>query len=145
LENSETEVVLDTDVIIDRLKRKPDPTATQLSHRIQKGRLAACTTTISAFELYRGARLAPDKRIPQVRGILSYVNCLALDEVAANTASEISVILEEEGESIQIRDLFIGAIARTSRSPLVTKNVEHFRRTPDLEVVTPSNLLRKMK
>jgi len=72
------------------------------------------------------------------------VNCLALDEVAANTASEISVILEREGELTEIRDLFIGAIARTPRLPLVTKNVEHFRRIPDLNVVTPSDLLRRM-
>jgi len=141
----ETEVILDTDVIIDHLKKKPDPTATQLFHRIQKGKLVACTTAISAFELYRGARLAPepDKRIPQVRGILSYVNCLAFDEVAANTASEISVMLEREGELMKIRNLFIGAIARTSRLPLVTKNVEHFKRIPDLDAVAPSDLLRK--
>ena len=67
----ETEVILDADVIIDHLKKKPDPTATQLFHRIQKGRLRACTTSISAFELYRGARLAPepDKRMPEVKGI----------------------------------------------------------------------------
>jgi len=46
---------------------------------------------------------------------------------------------------IEVRDLFIGAIARTSQLPLVTKNTEHFRRIPDLDVVTPSDLLKKMK
>jgi len=119
----ETDVILDTDVIIDYLKKKPDPTATQLFHRIKEGRLTAHTTSISAFELYRGARLAPqpEKRMLEVKGILWTV-FLHFDEAAANTASEISVALEKKGELIEVRDLFIGAIARTSRLPLVTKN-----------------------
>jgi len=143
----ETEVILDTDVIIDHLKKKPDPMATQLFHRIKEGRLTARTTSISAFELYRGARLAPqpEKRRLEVKGILWIMTCLYFDEAAANTASEISVALERKGELIEVRDLFIGAIARNSRLPLVTKNIEHFRRIPDLDVVTPSDLLKKMK
>jgi len=143
----ETEVIIDTDVIIDHLKKKPDPTATQLFHRIKERRLTARTTSISAFELYLGARLAPqpEKRRLEVKGILWIMNCLHFDEAAANTASEISVALEMKGELIEVRDLFIGAIARTSRLPLVTKNIEHFRRIPDLDVVTPSDLLKKMK
>ena len=143
----ETEVILDTDIIIDHLKKKPDPTATQVFHAIQTGDLRAYTTSISAFELYRGARLAPepDRRITEVKALLSHVNCLALDEGAANTASEISVTLGSRGESIEVRDLFIGAIARTSRLPLITRNVKHFRRIPDLRIVAPSNLLGRIK
>ncbi len=142
-----TEVILDTDVIIDHLKKKPEPMVTQLFHRIKEGKLTARTTSISAFELYRGARLAPhpEKRRLEVRGILWIITCLHFDEVAANTASEIWVALERKGELIEVRDLFIGAIARTSRLPLVTKNTEHFRRIPDLDVVTPSDLLKKIK
>lgn len=70
---------------------------------------------------------------------------LHLDEAAADKASEISVALERRGESIEVRDLSIGAIARTSRLPLVTKNIEHFRRIPNLDMVTPSDLLKKVK
>lgn len=143
----EIEVILDTDVIIDYLKRKPDATATRLFDGIKEGRLVAHTTPITAFELYRGARLAPepDEKIIEVKGILTTVSCLRFDDVAANTASEISVTLERKGELVEVRDLFIGAIARTSRLPLVTKNIAHFKRIPDLDLVIPSDLLRGMK
>jgi predicted nucleic acid-binding protein len=143
----ETEVILDTDVIIDHLRKKPDPTATKLFHMINEGRLTARTTSMSAFELYRGARLAPEpeKRMLEAKGIFRTVDCLPFDEAAANTASEISITLERKGESVEIRDLFIGAVARTSRLPLVTKNTEHFGRIPELTVITPSDLLEKIE
>ena len=143
----EARVVLDTDVVIDYLKRAPDPTVSKLFDRIREGRLRAYTTSVTAFELYRGARRAPDphKRMLEIRSILTFVVCLNYDEAAANAASDISVTLEQEGIPIEIRDIFIGAIARTSGFPLVTKNVEHFRRIPDLRVIKPSDLLRQIK
>ena len=140
-------VVLDTDIVIDYLKRRSDPTASRLFDRIREGRLIAYTTSITAFELYRGARRAPDpnKRMLEIRSILTFVGCLNYDEAAASVASDISVTLERKGIPIEIRDIFIGAIARTSGFPLVTKNVEHFRRIPDLRVIKPSDLLGQIK
>jgi len=140
-------VILDTDVIIDHLRKKPDPAATRLFHMIKDGRLAAHTTSISAFELYRGAALAPEpnKRTLEAKVILWTVTCLPFDEASADRASEISFELEREGELVEVRDLFIGAIARASRLPLVTKNIQHFRRISRLSVIAPSDLLRKMK
>lgn len=141
----ETEVILDTDIIIDYLKKKPDPKAAQVFHRIETRRLRAFTTSISAFELYRGARLAPepDRRMAEIKGLLSCVNSLALDEDAAKIASEISVTLEKRGELLDIRDLLIGAIAKASGLPLLTRNIRHFRRIPDLRVMSPYEFLRK--
>jgi len=140
-------VILDTDVIIDYLKRKPDPAASRLFDRIGERKVIAYTTPITAFELYRGARLAPepDKKMLEVKAILTAVSCLRFDEVAANEASEISVTLERRGEVIEVRDLFIGAVARTSRLPLLTRNIEHFKRIPGLDLVTPSDLLRRAR
>jgi len=143
----ENEVILDTDIIVDYLRKKPDLVATRLFHRIGEGRIKAHTTSISAFELYRGARLSPDPedKLLAVKSLIWTLSCLALDEAAANLASEISVALQRKGESIEIRDLFIGAVAKTARLPLATKNVGHFKRIPDLDTMTPSDLLKRMK
>jgi len=73
------------------------------------------------------------------------VSCLPLDETAANVASDICVFLEKKGELIEIRDLFIGAITKKADLPLVTKNIAHFKRVPDIEVITPNDLMRTLK
>jgi len=130
----ENKVILDTDIIIDYLKKKPDPVATKLSYRIREGRIKAHTTSISAFELYRGARLSPDPedKLLAVKSLIWTLSCLALDEAGANLASEISVALQRKGESIEVRDLFTGTVARTARLPIATKNIEYFKRIPNL-------------
>lgn len=139
----EIEVVLDTDVIIDYLKRSPDPVAVEIFQKIRKGKLVTYMTSITAFELYRGARLSPqpDVKIKEVKGLQFYINVLPYDEAAADAASEISVRLEKQGEPIDMRDLFIGAIARTVKKTLTTRNVAHFQRIPDLRVILPEDLV----
>jgi len=146
LEDLETEVILDTDVIVDHLKRKPEPTATRIFHEIKTGKLVAHMTSITVFELYRGAKLAPkpEEKVGHIEAILTYVNCLPFDETGANIASDIGVFLEKKGEPIEIRDLFIGAITKKAGLPLVTKNIAHFKRVPDIEVITPHDLIRKL-
>jgi len=138
--------MLDTDVIIDHLKRKPETTATQIFHEIKTERLFAHTTSITIFELYRGAKLAPkpEEKVGHIKAILNYVGCLSLDEKVASVASDIWVSLEKKGELIEIRDLFIGAITKNAGLPIVTKNVVHFKRIPSLEVITPHDLMRTL-
>jgi len=140
----EVEVVLDTDVIINYLKKRPDPVATQIFHDVKEGRLAAHMTSITAFELYRGARLSPnpERRIEEVRALQGYISVLPFDEVAAYVASEACVILEKLGEPVEMRDLFIGASAKVAGFPLTTGNVTHFQKIPGLSVITPQDLLR---
>lgn len=144
MEDLETKVILDTDIIIDHLKRKPETTATRIFHEIKTEKLVAHTTSITIFELYRGARLAPkpEEKVGHIEAILNYVDCLPLDETAANVASDICVFLEKKGELIEIRDLFIGAITKNAGLPLVTKNIAHFERIPGLEVITPHDLMK---
>lgn len=145
MENLEIEVVLDTDVIIDYLKKEPNPHAVHIFRKIKTGKLNAYMTSITAFELYHGARLSPqpDVKMEEVKGLQWYIKVLPYDEAAANTASEVSVSLEKKGELIDIRDLFIGAIAKTINKPIITSNITHFQRIPALTVIHPKELSRK--
>jgi len=142
VENLENEVILDTDVIIDFLKKKPEPEALRIFHQIRTGKLTAKITSITAFELYRGARLSPNPKqsMGDIKTLGGYMNILPFDEKSADTASEICIYLEKQGEPIEVRDLFIGAIAKTKDTLLITRNVTHFQRIPGLKLMTPENL-----
>lgn len=146
MEDLEVGVILDTDVVIDYLKRKPDRVATEIFHKIKVGKLSAKLTSISTFELYRGARLSPEpkEKVEEVKAILHYVKGLPFDEAAADLASEMSISLERMGEPIEIRDLFIGALTRSVGLTLVTRNITHFKRLPNLKITTPQDLLRRL-
>ncbi len=139
-------MILDTTVIIDYLKRKPEPEAFQIFRQIKSGRVSAATTSISAFEVYRGSRLSPEpeQRFAEVQALFAYMPCLPFDKQAAEVASEISVTLGTRGETIEIRDLLIGAIAKAKKLPLVTSNVAHFSRIAELQVKTPAEFLAQL-
>ncbi|MBI4257622.1 MAG: type II toxin-antitoxin system VapC family toxin [Thaumarchaeota archaeon] len=139
----ETQAILDTTVIIDHLKRRPTPEANQIFHEINSGTLRASTTSITAFEIYRGARKAPhpEDRLAEAEALLTHLPCLPFDKDAAKSASEITATLEKKGLAIEIRDLLIGAIAKLHEQPLVTSNTKHFTRIPSLKVMSPKELL----
>jgi len=142
----ESEVILDTDVIIDYLKRKPDPQALRVFQAVKTGKLTARMTSVTVFELCRGARLSPhpERGLEQVKSLQFYINVLPFDQETADEASEICVSLEKKGEPIEIRDLFIAATARIYGIALATRNVKHFEKIPDLQAVTPRDLLKEL-
>jgi predicted nucleic acid-binding protein len=43
--------------------------------------------------------------------------------------------LRDAGRLIGTNDLWIACTAKAAEVPIVTRNVEHFRRVPDLEVI----------
>jgi len=139
-------VILDTDVIIDYLKRRPDPDSKNVFHAIKMEKLTAHMTSITVFELCRGARLSPEpeRALEEVKVLQGYLNVLPFNGETAETASEICVSLEKKGEPLEIRDLFIGATARTHGFPLTTRNIKHFERIPGLQAITPCNLLNQL-
>jgi predicted nucleic acid-binding protein len=142
VEDLESEVTIDTDVIIDYLRRKPDPEAKRLFHAVKANKLTAHMSSITVFELCRGAILSPEpeRRLEEVKVLQSYVNVLPFSGETADKASEICVSLERRGEPLEVRDLFIAASAMIRGVPLITRNVSHFKRIPEIRVITPSDL-----
>jgi tRNA(fMet)-specific endonuclease VapC len=69
---------------------------------------------------------------------LSVVESFELLPVTRKTAehyAEITSFLRNEGRLIGANDLWIAAAAREQQFPLVTDNVEHFGRVPDIQVI----------
>ena len=133
MEEVETSVVLDTDVLVSDLRGK-----TSILKELE-GKDPA-TTVVNAFELFHGAYKSEvsSANIAATRGLLESLRLLGLSAKAAERAGEVLAETQNAGQTIEIRDLLIGCIAREDGMSLLTNNLKHFRRIPGLRVVDAS-------
>ena len=117
--------IADTDVLIDYLAGKGEADAVE---RLL-GRGALRTTVISRFELLSGAKNA--KQLARLVQLLRAVPSLALDDTAADAASEI---LERSGYPIAMADSLIAGIVTSNGGTLLTRNRRHFERVPGIRL-----------
>jgi len=128
-------VILDTDVLIDFLRNKPDARA--MVAEMEK-KLMIATTTVNVYELFFGAHKSnqKEKSLQATRMLLLRLPILPLTSKAAETAGHLKAVLEAEGQSIGLGDVFIAAIALTKGYGLVTRNVDHFRKIEGLSIIS---------
>ncbi len=140
-----THMCLDTDVLIDYL-RKPLPEVKRLMECVFEKKLTACITSVNAFEVWFGAFLAPEKaKLAQcTEAFLSQMEVVNFDYESAVEAGHVLADLRKRGEPIEMRDLFVGCICKVSDTPLVTRNVKHYRRIRGLKVLTPEQTLKTL-
>jgi len=94
------------------------------------------TTTITACELYRGAYKSRDreKEVAKVSGILRSVKLLTLTNESCMFFGQLSSHPELTAQPLSDLDLLIASIVLTTNETLVTKNVRHFSRVPNLKL-----------
>ena len=90
------------------------------------------TTVISRFELLSGAK--NPKQLARLIQLLEAVPSFALDETAADAASEIRRSLERAGHSIGMADSLIAGIVIGNGGALLTRNRRHFERVPGIRL-----------
>jgi len=132
-----TRVCLDTDVLIDYL-RKPSPEIKRIMKCILEKKLNACITSINAFEIWFGAYLAPEKAqlARCTEDFLGQMEVVDFDYASAMEAGRVLADLRKRGEPIEIRDLFVGCICKVSGMSLITRNMKHYKRIRGLKVLT---------
>lgn len=125
--------VLDTDACVDLL-REPGETLPLVRPLEEQGPLLVTAPTVQ--ELYEGAHRADDAagETRRVARFLSSLEVLPHDEATAEAAGALAATLLEDGAPIGDVDTAIAAIARHHGGTLVTRNVDHFRRVPDLPI-----------
>jgi predicted nucleic acid-binding protein len=130
-------VVLDTTVMIGHLRGKEPRLINELQDRAN-----LATTIVNAFELYHGSYRSREVRrnLSAVKGFLSTIDVLTMDDASAEKSGEILAELERKGTAIDPRDLFIGCISLKNGYAVLTDDREHFERVPELLVLTPSDL-----
>lgn len=125
---------LDTDVLSAVLKRNPPM---HLVRRLATtGPDEQVTTSVTFGELLYGAvrvgNLDLERRIREL--VISGGPILPFDEKAAEVYASLRVHLEKAGQRLDEPDLRIASISLSNDLTLITGNVRHFARVPDLRV-----------
>jgi tRNA(fMet)-specific endonuclease VapC len=124
----------DTDVLSATMRRDPDLALIRRLAELPPSE--QFTTAITLGELLYGAERRGSARLrTMVRGLLSgALIVLPFDEAAADIYGPLRARLEASGEPLDEPDLRIASIALARDLTLVTANVRHFDRVPDLRV-----------
>jgi predicted nucleic acid-binding protein len=127
--------LFDTDAISELLK--PRPASGYVSWLGGVPREEQFTSAVVVGELYLGAFRSPAvaRHVENIeKRVLPAVTVLAYDTRAARVYGQIRAHLEAIGRSLADADLQIAATALLHDLELVTGNVRHFKRVPQLRV-----------
>ena len=127
--------VLDSDVLIDYL-RGAGP-GRDLVRALIRG-AGYRTTAVTAFELALGRSYRENPR--PVHALLA-APLLTLTRKAGLRGGTLLAELRQSGEAMDVRDAMQAGICLEAGVPLVTRNISHFERIPDLRLSHPAELL----
>lgn len=124
---------LDTTVLID-LQRERARGADGPAHRflVRAPQAELCLSVVALGEFAEGFTTAEE---PIVRAIRDHHTLLPLDEDTAIRYAQVARVLRASGRLIGANDLWIGCTSLRHGLPLVTANVDHFRRIDGLQVI----------
>ncbi|MGE5340835.1 MAG: type II toxin-antitoxin system VapC family toxin [Candidatus Omnitrophota bacterium] len=93
--------------------------------------------SIVYYELEVGIKKSksPEKRIKQLKDLISTINVLPFGMAEARASAKIRAQLEKKGTPIGPYDILIAGTALANQAILVTHNVEEFKRIENLEVI----------
>lgn len=123
----------DTDVLVTLLRNPPLRLIRRLAEVPPEEQ---CTTAITLAEIaYGAAKHGGDDYAEQASALVEYAqSVLPFDERAAEVYGPLRARLEREGKRLDEPDLRIASIALSRNLTLVTGNVRHFSRVPELRV-----------
>ena len=127
-------ICIDTDILIDVLRKKPE-VLQKVSHFEQQSTILA-TTVVNSYELYYGAHKTKNKKhLKLVTELLGNLVILEWKKGFSDMAAKLMVDLERQGKKIDIRDLFIAIIAMKHDYKMLTGNIKHFERIEGLDLM----------
>lgn len=126
----EARVVVDTDIIIDYLKKR-HPGAELLKKAYLK--YSIHITSITVYELLYGVQKSGKANL--INRLLKYVTVVPFDDAAAKKAAAIHYALRNKGMDIGVKDSFIAGICDAHNMPLLTRNIDHFKRVPNIKLL----------
>lgn len=124
-----TQHVIDTDVVIDHLRKKTGA----LKHVLAV--FSCAITSVNLYEL-RSVPFLSDRQRRTLEEVLQITRVIPFDQNAAEHAAEVWNTLRARGQLIGAQDVQIAGVCLASQLPLLTRNVSHFQRVPDLVLFT---------
>ncbi len=128
-------VCLDTSFIADLNRNDPGALGKLKSFFTER----MTTTVINVGELYKGAYgyHNVEKKLNEVEELIQILIVLEMNVTASKTYGYYYQFLRRRGELIDERDILIASIAISfGETRIVTRNVDHFRRIPEIEVIS---------
>ena len=127
--------LFDTDVVTNIFKRKPAPKLLKRLATVEQRHQHIATTTVAEIVYGAWKSERPRYHLENLEKILlPAVNIVSLDGKAAYVCGALRARLEKAGMPLALADLEIAAIAIANQLTLVTGNVRHFARIPELRV-----------
>jgi len=127
-------ILLDTNILSEPLRKTPHRKVyARLS--IQSGNFAASMITLS--ELRFGAMLhpQPEKFWSKIEiMVLPLVRWLEVNRAIAQQAADLKAHLHKKGQTAGMNDCLIAATALVHNLVLVTRNTDHFKQMPGLQL-----------
>ncbi|MEI6622448.1 MAG: PIN domain-containing protein [Actinomycetes bacterium] len=121
--------LLDTNAITRAVR---EPTGSVAQH-VDRYRPDVITSVIVEAEIRFGIAKKPDSRVAaRVARYLDALDILPFDSDAADHYGDIRADLERNGQPLDAMDTLIAAHARSLASTVITRNIEHFNRVPNL-------------
>jgi predicted nucleic acid-binding protein len=136
--------LFDTDAISELLKPKPAADFVRWVRSVPKEE--QFISAITAGELYQGAyaSAATERHLENIENrVLPAVTVLPFDTAVAKAFGRLRAELYAAGTPLEDADLQIAATALYHGLTLVTGNIKHFRRVPDLALSTALQDARK--
>lgn len=137
-------ILLDTNVLSELMRAKPDPKVLAWVDAQPASRLMICSITVAEI-LYGIARMPDGKRKQGLLDIASAMfdedfagNILPFDADAAVHYAEIAAESEARGRVVDMADAQIAAIGRLHDAVIATRNIRHFE-SLGLALVDPWN------
>jgi tRNA(fMet)-specific endonuclease VapC len=123
-------VLIDTSVIIDYIRKKQKEKSDL--YKLFDKQYILYISAVSCFELYAGLN-ETNRKLTEI--ILAHINRHNFDGDVAQNAALIYNNLKKRNQIIEIRDIFIAASAASLNIPLATKNIKHFARIQEIELL----------
>lgn len=125
--------MLDTNICIYSIKKKPPQVLRRLKEHLGKG---LCISAITLAELEHGVEksASPEKNAAALMQFLAIMDVLPFNDLAAVEYGKICAYLQQRGTPIGTMDMLIAGHARAEGLILVTNNVREFERVPNLMV-----------
>ena len=127
--------IFDTDIYTNVIRKTPSK---KLIDRLKEvPRRDQFTTAITIGEVFYGITKSSNKlRLLKLfeTVLLPRATILPFDFLAAKKYGEIRSFLEKQGTPLEHADLQIAAIALSRNMTLITGNIRHFKRAPNLKV-----------
>jgi len=123
--------VLDSDMLVGVLRKNED--AIRKYEDVREEEIS--TTIFNAQELLFGALISEhvETNFRAAKALLDEIGILVYEERSMMETVKLQAQLEKKGRHVGIIDEMIAGICIANKSAIVTRNIKHFSKIPDIE------------